>query len=118
MIIILLMYLIILIIIFSMLMILNSILMKKSFKMYEKLTPFECGFDPISKQRIPFSLQFFLISIIFLIFDVEISIILPIILNFNILTFKKWIFSSLIIMIILLLGLCLEWKEGALKWFK
>ncbi|MBD5073911.1 NAD(P)H-quinone oxidoreductase subunit 3 [Xanthomonas citri pv. citri] len=43
----------------------------------EKLTPFECGFDPNKKARTPFSLRFFIVTILFLIFDVELVLIFP-----------------------------------------
>ena len=94
---------------------LNFIFSKKKIKLRNKLTPFECGFDNISNLRLPFSIHFFIIRIIFLIFDVEISLIFPIIkfLNKNFI-FKKNIF--IIIIIILILGLYYEWKEGSLKW--
>nr|YP_009130786.1 NADH dehydrogenase subunit 3 [Ibalia leucospoides]AIK21703.1 NADH dehydrogenase subunit 3 [Ibalia leucospoides] len=97
------------------LMIINFNLSKKKIKMREKLTSFECGFDNISNLRLPFSIQFYLISIIFLIFDIEITLIFPMIKNLNMnFIMKKYIF--LWIMIILLIGIYYEWKEGSLKW--
>src|ERR1051325_3003154 len=60
------------------LIIINSIIAKKNFSEREKPSAFECGFNPINSSRIPFSLRFFLIAIVFLIFDVEITLIFPI----------------------------------------
>merc|ERR1711862_458734 len=57
--------------------ILGSILSKKSYLDREKLRPFECGFNPKSLPRIPFSIRFFLIAVIFLVFDVELVLIFP-----------------------------------------
>nr|YP_009743894.1 NADH dehydrogenase subunit 3 [Leucophlebia lineata]QIE12668.1 NADH dehydrogenase subunit 3 [Leucophlebia lineata] len=97
-------------------MILSIILSKKSFMDREKCSPFECGFDPKSSARIPFSLHFFLITVIFLIFDVEIALIFPIILLFkmtNIFTLMK---ISFFFIIILLLGLYHEWNQNMLNW--
>lgn len=93
---------------------LNFILSKKIFKNREKSSPFECGFDSIVLNRLPFSLQFYLIRMIFLIFDVEIALILPIVLSFYYLKFVVLI-NSITILFILLFGLYIEWKEGALK---
>nr|UNO53591.1 NADH dehydrogenase subunit 3 [Ixodes granulatus] len=89
----------------------------KIFKNKEKLSPFECGFDPFSLSRIPFSLKFFFIAIVFLIFDIEIVIILP----FPLLSFNKnisFMMMFMIINIIISWGLFYEWNKGMLEWLK
>lgn len=96
--------------------IIASFLSKKTNRDREKRSPFECGFDPINSSRLPFSIRFFLITIIFLIFDVEIALILPIILIFKISNLLYWRTTSLIFIIILLIGLIHEWNQGALNW--
>nr|WMH03352.1 NADH dehydrogenase subunit 3 [Encyrtus aurantii] len=96
---------------------LNLFVSKKMNKNREKMSSFECGFDSMSVNRLPFSLQFYLISIIFLIFDVEIALIMPFV-YVNKMTYLLVIFMVIIIIMILLVGLYLEWIEGALMWFK
>nr|ACA62587.1 NADH dehydrogenase subunit 3 [Samoaia leonensis] len=97
-------------------MILASILSKKSLTDREKSSPFECGFDPKSSSRLPFSLRFFLITIIFLIFDVEIALILPMIMIFKFSNLLIWTSTAIIFILILLIGLYHEWNQGMLNW--
>nr|QMS48772.1 NADH dehydrogenase subunit 3 [Osmylus lucalatus] len=106
----------IILLISSIMMIMASILSKKSFADREKNSPFECGFDPKSSARLPFSLQFFLIAIIFLIFDVEIALLLPMILILNYSNLTMWMIVSMFFIFILLIGLYHEWNQGALEW--
>nr|YP_010947338.1 NADH dehydrogenase subunit 3 [Mustilizans shennongi]WGO62365.1 NADH dehydrogenase subunit 3 [Mustilizans shennongi] len=103
-------------IISNIMMFLSIILSKKSFNDREKSSPFECGFDPKSSARIPFSLHFFLITVIFLIFDVEIALIFPIILTFKMVNFLTWSKISLFFILILLFGLYHEWNQNMLNW--
>nr|YP_009692436.1 NADH dehydrogenase subunit 3 [Mesonemoura tritaenia]QEH58832.1 NADH dehydrogenase subunit 3 [Mesonemoura tritaenia] len=95
---------------------LASILSKKTIIDREKSSPFECGFDPKSSSRLPFSLRFFLIAVIFLIFDVEIALLLPMIVILPISDLTTWMVVSFFFLIILLVGLYHEWNQGALNW--
>nr|AKP55228.1 NADH dehydrogenase subunit 3 [Orestias sp. LIR09] len=83
---------------------------------YEKLSPYECGFDPLGSARLPFSLRFFLIAILFLLFDLEIALLLPLPwgdqLSSPLLTF----FWASAVLILLTLGLIYEWTQGGLEW--
>nr|YP_009727750.1 NADH dehydrogenase subunit 3 [Rhinoestrus usbekistanicus]QHX99788.1 NADH dehydrogenase subunit 3 [Rhinoestrus usbekistanicus] len=99
-----------------MVMMIASILSKKSLIDREKSSPFECGFDPKSSSRLPFSLRFFLITIIFLIFDVEIALILPIIIIMNYSNLIMWTSTTIMFLLILLIGLYHEWNQGMLTW--
>nr|YP_011017117.1 NADH dehydrogenase subunit 3 [Locastra muscosalis]WQB62475.1 NADH dehydrogenase subunit 3 [Locastra muscosalis] len=106
----------IIIIISNIMMFLSIILSKKSFMDREKCSPFECGFDPKSSARIPFSLHFYLITVIFLIFDVEIALIFPIIPLFKLVNFFIWFKISFFFILILLIGLYHEWNQNMLNW--
>nr|ACY09441.1 NADH dehydrogenase subunit 3 [Diachasmimorpha longicaudata] len=98
------------------LMVLNFFISKKSILDREKSSSFECGFDSLSLSRLPFSIHFYLIGILFLVFDIEVIFLLPMINLFKILNFYIWVYLSLIILMILYLGLEFEKFEGSLKW--
>nr|YP_010389926.1 NADH dehydrogenase subunit 3 [Ahlbergia ferrea]YP_010389939.1 NADH dehydrogenase subunit 3 [Ahlbergia frivaldszkyi]UPU96030.1 NADH dehydrogenase subunit 3 [Ahlbergia ferrea]UPU96043.1 NADH dehydrogenase subunit 3 [Ahlbergia frivaldszkyi] len=107
---------IIIIMLSNLIMLLSSLLSKKMIWDREKCSPFECGFDPMSSARIPFSLHFFLITMIFLIFDVEIALIFPIIKLFKTVNFIIWSKISFFFILMLLLGLYHEWNQNMLNW--
>nr|QVM79237.1 NADH dehydrogenase subunit 3 [Grammoptera ruficornis] len=107
---------IIIMMIISIMIIIINLISKKSFMDREKSSPFECGFDPKNTARLPFSLQFFLIAVIFLIFDVEITLLMPMILAFSLSNLINYSLIFIFFIMILLLGLFHEWKQGALNW--
>nr|AAG45640.1 NADH dehydrogenase subunit III [Tyrannus melancholicus]ABB96827.1 NADH dehydrogenase subunit 3 [Tyrannus melancholicus] len=82
----------------------------------EKLSPYECGFDPLGSARLPFSIRFFLVAILFLLFDLEIALLLPLPWATQLqspLTTLTWAFTMLLL---LTLGLIYEWIQGGLEW--
>nr|YP_010946368.1 NADH dehydrogenase subunit 3 [Balta hwangorum]WGO57086.1 NADH dehydrogenase subunit 3 [Balta hwangorum] len=97
-------------------MFLATLLSKKMNEDREKSSPFECGFDPKSSPRMPFSLRFFLIAVIFLIFDVEIALLLPMTIIMNYSNLALWATTSSIFLMILITGLYHEWNQGSLQW--
>jgi len=94
-----------------------GVVFSKKINFYEeKMSPFECGFRPIFNARLPFSIRFFLISLVFLVFDVELVILFPFVVNIA----GRYIFTINLIVrffiFILILGLYHEWNQGRLDW--
>nr|WGT74401.1 NADH dehydrogenase subunit 3 [Paduniella sp. LP-2022] len=94
----------------------NMIISKKKNKNREKNSSFECGFNPITPSRIPFSIHFFLITLLFLIFDVEITILLPFLITFNKCNMKNYLTILYSFLMILLIGIFHEWNQNILTW--
>nr|ABF51596.1 NADH dehydrogenase subunit 3 [Colobus vellerosus x angolensis] len=82
----------------------------------EKANPYECGFDPLNPARIPFSMKFFLVAITFLLFDLEIALLLPLPWALQTTNLSAMIKSSMMLIIILTLSLAYEWTQKGLDW--
>nr|AAF26191.1 NADH dehydrogenase subunit III [Pteroptochos megapodius]AAF26192.1 NADH dehydrogenase subunit III [Pteroptochos megapodius] len=82
----------------------------------EKLSPYECGFDPLGTARLPFSIRFFLVAILFLLFDLEIALLLPLPWATQLQSPLMTLTWATSIIIILTLGLVYEWLQGGLEW--
>ena len=81
----------------------------------EKLSAYECGFSPFSDSRIKFDVRFYLVAILFIIFDLEIAFLFPWAVslgNIGLLGF----YSMMAFLFILTVGFVYEWKKGALEW--
>ena len=81
----------------------------------EKLSAYECGFEAFSDSRIEFDVRFYLVAILFIIFDLEIAFLFPWAISLgNIGTLGFW--SMMIFLFVLTVGFVYEWKKGALDW--
>ena len=81
----------------------------------EKNMPFECGFDVFEDTRVNFDVRFYLVAILFIIFDLEIAFLFPWAVSLgNIGLFGFW--SMMFFLLVLTFGFIYEWKKGALEW--
>nr|YP_010583058.1 NADH dehydrogenase subunit 3 [Eurhadina exclamationis]UGN61504.1 NADH dehydrogenase subunit 3 [Eurhadina exclamationis] len=109
-------HLIVIILLMMIMMLMMMLLAKKTIMDWQKSTPFECGFNPMTFKRMSFSVHFFLIAVIFLIFDIEIIIVLPMTLTLKSSMIVTWVTTSTMFIAILIMGLYHEWINGMLKW--
>ena len=81
----------------------------------EKLSPYECGFEPFNDSRMEFDVRFYLVAILFIIFDLEIAFLFPWAISLgNIGLLGFW--SMMVFLGVLTVGFIYEWKKGALEW--
>nr|AZF99063.1 NADH dehydrogenase subunit 3 [Elasmotherium sibiricum]AZF99089.1 NADH dehydrogenase subunit 3 [Elasmotherium sibiricum]AZF99102.1 NADH dehydrogenase subunit 3 [Elasmotherium sibiricum] len=82
----------------------------------EKSGPYECGFDPMGSARLPFSMKFFLVAITFLLFDLEIALLLPLPWASQTTDLKTMLTMALTLISLLAISLAYEWNQKGLEW--
>nr|UQS79601.1 NADH dehydrogenase subunit 3 [Urocyon cinereoargenteus] len=82
----------------------------------DKTSPYECGFDPMESARLPFSMKFFLVAITFLLFDLEIALLLPLPWASQTNKLTTMLIMALLLIAILAASLAYEWTEKGLEW--
>jgi len=99
----------------SMAMVAASLIVARQRPDSAKLSPYECGFEPFDDARIRFDVRYYLVAILFIIFDLEVAFLFPWAVSLGDLgTFGFW--SMLIFLGVLTVGFAYEWKKGALEW--
>jgi NADH-quinone oxidoreductase subunit A len=81
----------------------------------EKLSAYECGFNPFDDARMKFDVRFYLVAILFIIFDLEVSFLFPWAVTFGHLGVAGF-WSMMVFLAVLTVGFIYEWKKGALEW--
>nr|YP_009647125.1 NADH dehydrogenase subunit 3 [Chloropicon maureeniae]QBX98808.1 NADH dehydrogenase subunit 3 [Chloropicon maureeniae] len=81
----------------------------------EKISAYECGFDPFEDARGRFDIRFYLVAILFIIFDLEVSFLFPWAVTLSEIQFFGF-WTMMVFLLVLTLGFVYEWKKGALEW--
>ena len=92
-----------------------AFILKTNKKNAEKLTPYECGFEPFEDARLKFDVRFYLIAILFILFDLEVAFLFPFAVVFYKLSWVPFVAMG-VFLFLLLVGFIYEWKKGALEW--
>jgi len=81
----------------------------------EKLSPYECGFEAFEDARMKFDVRYYLVAILFILFDLEIAFLFPWAVVLQDIGFEGFV-AMMIFLLILVVGFVYEWKKGALEW--
>lgn len=81
----------------------------------EKYSPYECGFEPFQNARMKFDVKYYLVAILFIVFDLEVAFLFPWAVVLNKIGWAGF-YAGLIFLAILTIGFFYEWKKGALEW--
>jgi len=111
-----LMFLIVSFAISSVLILIPQLLSKNIVDNKLKLASYECGFDPFSDSRVVFDIQYYILGILFILFDIEVFFIFSWTIVLKYLTFLGF-FVMIVFLFVLMLGFIFEWKAGLLDWF-
>ncbi len=81
----------------------------------EKLSSYECGFEPFEDSRVKFDVRYYLVAILFIIFDLEIAFLFPWAVSLDVVG-SFGILAMAVFLLVLVVGFIYEWKKGALEW--
>jgi NADH-quinone oxidoreductase subunit A len=96
-------------------MVVASVVLARQHPDSEKLSPYECGFEPFETARMRFDVRYYLVAILFIIFDLEVAFLFPWAVALgDIGVFGFW--SMIVFLAVLTVGFMYEWKKGALEW--
>jgi NADH-quinone oxidoreductase subunit A len=82
----------------------------------EKRSSYECGFEPFEESRMRFDVRYYLVAILFIVFDLETALLVPFAVGFKGLPYYAWAAVLGIFLPILIVGFIYEWGKGALEW--
>jgi len=100
---------------FAMVIVVASFLVARQNPDAEKLSPYECGFEPFADARSRFDVRYYLVSILFIIFDLEVAFLFPWAASLGAIgLFGFW--SMIVFLGVLTVGFIYEWRKGALEW--